>query len=437
MKIFRSILIIAVTAFVTLQARATIATIDGGDVVTQTAQLSTGTTDGVMQAAQLSTSLAAGISTGSAPGLAKGTTGGGNLSPVYPKTLSELANYLKDSQPRVIILKTTFDFRGTEGSRTENGCRPKSNRECIAKNNGFKGQDVILQSGGMANTGGCVEGTSVKVTYDLAAIKNPLLVTSNKTIRGLGTSGVIKGKGLWIQGDNVIVQNIHITELNPHLVWGGDAIYLQGLNGGKTAMQRVWLDHLKISKIGRQMIATNTASVKSMTISNTEFDGVTEYSATCDGNHYWVFLFLGTETQVSLVNNYVHNTSGRSPKVGGSSVVHSANNYWYKNTGFSFDAVENGNVLLEGNYFESTAIPNKHDAKTIGAVMVPTPALQSVCKATLGRNCVENMVVNCGALTGNREVAALQNSKTVAGYYQPTSAKRLTTSTQNFGVGAL
>ncbi|KAG7386479.1 hypothetical protein PHYPSEUDO_015579 [Phytophthora pseudosyringae] len=377
------------------------------------------------------------ISTGSAPGLAAGTTGGGNATPVYPKSLAELKNYLQDSQPRVIVLKTTFDFRGTEGTRTENGCRPKSNRDCLAKNNGHKGQDVILQSGGMANTGGCVQGTSIKITYDLAASKNPLLVTDNKTLRGVGTNGVIKGKGLWIRGNNVIIQNIHITQLNPHLIWGGDAIYIQGLNGGKTPMERVWLDHVKISNLGRQMIATGSASVKSMTISNSEFDGQTQYSATCDGNHYWTFLFLGTQTQVTLVNNYVHNTSGRSPKVGGSSVIHAANNYWYSNSGFSYDVVENGNVLLEGNYFESTAVPNKNDTETVGAIIVPSSSTQTKCKSTLGRNCIENTLVKCGGLAGNRESAALSNSKKVAPYYKPNAAKRFATNSQNFGVGPI
>ncbi|EGZ22086.1 hypothetical protein PHYSODRAFT_489646, partial [Phytophthora sojae] len=377
------------------------------------------------------------LSTGTAPGLAAGTTGGGNANPVYPSSLAKLNNYLKDSQPRVIVLKTTFDFRGTEGTTTENGCRPKSNRDCLAKNNGYKGQDVILQSGGMANTGGCVEGTQVKITYDLAASKNPLVVSSNKTLRGLGTSGVIKGKGLWLNGNNIIIQNIHITQLNPHLIWGGDAIYIQGLNGGKTPMERIWLDHVKISNLGRQMVATGTASVKSMTISNSEFDGRTQYSATCDGNHYWAFLFLGTQTQVTLVNNYVHNTSGRSPKVGGNSVIHAANNYWYSNTGFSYDVVDNGNVLLEGNYFESTSVPNKHDAETVGAIIVPSSNSQSSCKSALGRNCVQNTLVKSGELSGNRESAALSNSKKVASYYHPTSTQKLSTNNQNYGVGVL
>ncbi|GMF37689.1 unnamed protein product [Phytophthora lilii] len=202
-------------------------------------------------------------------------------------------------------------------------------------------------------------------------------------------------------------------------------------------MQRVWLDHVKISNIGRQMIATNTASVKSLTISNCEFDGSTQYSATCDGNHYWTFLFLGTQTQVSLINNFVHNTSGRSPKVGGSSVIHAANNYWYSNSGFSYDVVENGNVLLEGNFFESTAIPNKHDAETVGAIIVPSSSTQSACKSTLGRNCVENTLVKSGKLTGNRESAALTNTKKVASYYHPTSPKKLTNNNKNYGVGVL
>lgn len=38
---------------------------------------------------------------------------------------------------------------------------------------------------------------------------------------------------------NVIIQNIHITELNPEYVWGGDAITLDGTD-------MVWIDHVKV-----------------------------------------------------------------------------------------------------------------------------------------------------------------------------------------------
>lgn len=61
---------------------------------------------------------------GAAEGFAKGVTGGGSATPVYPSTTAELASYLKDSSARVIVLTKTFDFTGTEGTTTETGCAP-------------------------------------------------------------------------------------------------------------------------------------------------------------------------------------------------------------------------------------------------------------------------------------------------------------------------
>lgn len=46
---------------------------------------------------------AAGV-VGSAEGFAKGVTGGGSATPVYPSTIAELTNYLADDTARVIIL---------------------------------------------------------------------------------------------------------------------------------------------------------------------------------------------------------------------------------------------------------------------------------------------------------------------------------------------
>jgi pectin lyase len=52
----------------------------------------------------------------------------------------------------------------------------------------------------------------VSCTYTNAA-RNPINVGSNKSIVGVGSAGVIKGKGLRLTGGvtNVIIQNIHIT----------------------------------------------------------------------------------------------------------------------------------------------------------------------------------------------------------------------------------
>jgi pectin lyase len=61
-------------------------------------------------AAAASTS-AAGV-TGSAEGFAKGVTGGGSATPVYPSTTAELVSYLGDSSARVIVLTKTYGVPG-------------------------------------------------------------------------------------------------------------------------------------------------------------------------------------------------------------------------------------------------------------------------------------------------------------------------------------
>ncbi|KAI9984260.1 hypothetical protein PInf_005599 [Phytophthora infestans] len=351
----------------------------------------------------LAANRASAFTIGSPSGLAAGTTGGAGGETVYPTSPSELVAYLNDTEPLVIVLNQTIDFRGTEGTTTEMGCRPGHKRACLAKNNGFNDQDVILGPGGLNNTGGCTNGTEIEVTYDNAAIKR-MSVKGNKTIRGIGKSGVIMGKGLTLNGDNIIVQNIHITELNPHVVWGG-------LEQGNHDAEQDLDDHVKVSHVGRQMVVTNKAGVATLTISNSDFDGNTEYSATCDGHHYWTFLFYGKNTGVSMLNNYVHGTSGRSPKVGGNPnehvVVHVANNQWGNNSGHSFELGVNAYVLAEGNYFDNTKQPL--DKGEDGLLYAVDDA--DVCSKYLGRQCAANVLVGSGNFTSRNGPAALEGVK--------------------------
>lgn len=62
--------------------------------------------------------------TGAAEGFAKGVTGGGSATAVYPTTTDELVSYLGDDTARVIILDGTYDFTNTEGTTTSTGCAP-------------------------------------------------------------------------------------------------------------------------------------------------------------------------------------------------------------------------------------------------------------------------------------------------------------------------
>ena len=163
--------------------------------------------------------------TGSAEGFAKGVTGGGSATPVYPTTTDELVSYLGDSSARVIIIDQTFDFTGTEGTTTSTGCAPWGTASGC--------QTAIDQNDWCENY--APDAPSVSVTYDNAGVLG-ITVASDKSLVGVGSAGIIKGKGLRIVSgaSNVIIQNVFITDINPRYVWGGDAITLD--NAGKNLL---------------------------------------------------------------------------------------------------------------------------------------------------------------------------------------------------------
>lgn len=146
---------------------------------------------------------------GTPEGFGAGTTGGAAGSTVTPTSTDELVSYLGSSEPLTIVLSTTFDFTGTEGTTSGSGCAPWGT--------GSGCQVAIDQNDRCANYE--ADAPVVSVSYDNAAI-TPITVASDKTLIGVGSSGVIEGKGLKIANgvSNIIIQNIAITELNPQYV---------------------------------------------------------------------------------------------------------------------------------------------------------------------------------------------------------------------------
>lgn len=161
---------------------------------------------------------------GKAEGFAKGVTGGGSATPQYPKDTTELKTWLEDSTARVIVLDKTFDFTETEGTVT--------GKACASWGTGAKCQRILQDS--------CDSNTPAETVTYWKAPKQGIKVKSNKTILGIGTKGVIKGKGLNFQDTkNVIVQNIQVSDLNHKYVWGGDAISFAGAD-------LIWIDHVTV-----------------------------------------------------------------------------------------------------------------------------------------------------------------------------------------------
>ena len=115
--------------------------------------------------------------------------------------VDRLTAWITDDTPRTILLDRTWDFAGTEGT-TEGKCCSTDTTTCES---GTSAGPAWIQDS-------CDDGTWVECKYDNAA-RTPLEVGSNKSIVGVGSEGVLKGKGLRVTkgNTNVIIQNIHIT----------------------------------------------------------------------------------------------------------------------------------------------------------------------------------------------------------------------------------
>jgi pectin lyase len=152
-------------------------------------------------AAFVSKCIAVGV-VGTPTGFATGTTGGGSATPGYPADIAELKTWLTDSTARVIVLNKEYNFIGSEGTVTETGCRPASN---TCPGNG--GQDAINHADWCTNGNAGAGVTSISVTYDKAGV-SAIDVAPNKSIIGIGSAGVIRGKGLRIANGskNIIIQ---------------------------------------------------------------------------------------------------------------------------------------------------------------------------------------------------------------------------------------
>ncbi|KAH7011045.1 pectin lyase fold/virulence factor [Ilyonectria destructans] len=352
-----------------------------------------------------------------AEGFAAGVTGGKGGQVVYPKTNAELTQYLGDNAPRIVYLDHTFDFKGTEKTATETGCAPW----------GFGAQCQTALNKNNWCTDLNPNAPKVSITYDKAAL-NPILVKSNKSIIGVGAKGIMRGKGLRLANGvtNVIIQNIHITDLNPHTVWGGDAITLDGTDN-------IWIDHCTTSKIGRQHIVLGNGASGRVSITNNKIDGQSSWSASCNTYQYWGIYFAGKNDLVTFKGNYLYHVSGRAPKINGNTLLHAVNNYWYDVSDHAFEIDNGAMVLAEGNVFQNVKNPVK--APFTGRLFtVPNAAAASSCSASLGRACQLNTFGSSGAFSSS-DTSFLGNfkGKTIASAGSAESAKSAQTKA-GFGV---
>jgi pectate lyase len=322
-----------------------------------------------------------------------------------------VANGCADDTPRIVELEPmVYDFTGSEGRASENGCYVK---ECADP--GARQQILNRQNW-------CAGRAQFPVSYDVAGT-TPLVVGSNKTLIGVGSGAVLRGKGLALRGgvSNVVLRNFTISDVNADVVWGGDGLTLDDA-------ARVWVDHLRFARIGRQMVVTGFGSAEDVTFSFNELDGRSPFSATCDGTHYWTLLLLGERDRLSFVGNWIHHVSGRTPHAGGlmdaRNAVQLANNLISDVPGHALEPLTDGtHLLLEGNVFERVAaLVGPTDDP--GHVLGPESAMPDLCSAALGRPCEPNLLIDsAGSLPVDVETLSGFDATARARAWQPFEAR--------------
>jgi pectate lyase len=317
-------------------------------------------------------------------GAGAGVTGGAGGAAVRVGTPAQLKYELcrssaggvcTDTTPRIIEIATTIDLGDySEGTATAKGCDGK----------------LLFD-----------------VRYNAAAVRG-MIVGSNKTVLGIGANAAVKGKGFQLQNgvSNVVIRNLSITDIDEGLVSGGDALTIADAS-------RVWIDHNRFARVGRRFIVTGTGdhsgAAADVTISWNEFDGNSAWSARCDDKHYWNLLFYG-KGRLTFANNWLHDFSGRGPRIEGDALVQVVNNHFQDGSWHAIDTAGSGTrVLVEGNYFEEVPVPVLHnpDAGSLHGLLAQTDASTSACSAALGRSCAVNIAQPAPPADGFTEDAAV------------------------------
>ncbi|WP_308363988.1 MULTISPECIES: RICIN domain-containing protein [unclassified Microbulbifer] len=267
------------------------------------------------------------------------TKGGGNATPVTVDSCSALKSALEADGEAVVQVpdNTTIDCL-TEG-------RPIEVCEVACPDNQDPGEFTYRVPGSGQTCISLGSNTNDTVTRD--RFDTNIRVADNKTLVGLGPNSRIEGANLDLRDSkNIIVRNLSIANVNPHLVEAGDGITL--LNSS-----HVWIDHVSFSMISDGHVDANNS--ENVTLSWNHFDGRNPYVC---ANQHWYVALVG-DSQVSYHHNFFDYTGGRNPKVDGSaSRAHLYNNYYKKITYFGIQTINSAQALVEANYFDDTRAPH-------------------------------------------------------------------------------
>lgn len=267
------------------------------------------------------------------------TTGGGSAVPVTVTSCPALIAALKSTVPAVVQIPSNATIDCRTPARTQMVC-PVA---CASyQDPGKFTYRVPVGTQTCSSLGATSDALFARTRNDIR-----VAVASNKTLIGLDNGARLLGATLELNGvKNVIIRNLSVEEINPGLVEAGDGITVNNST-------HVWIDHVNFAKISDGYLDMQNS--RNVTVSWNRFNGVNP--AVCGGQHHYTSLVQNS--QVTLHHNFFDRTSGRNPKLSGSSTrAHLFNNYWLNNTYFAIAAGEGAQAKIEGNYFNNSARPH-------------------------------------------------------------------------------
>ncbi|GAA2787763.1 pectate lyase family protein [Saccharopolyspora taberi] len=174
------------------------------------------------------------------------------------------------------------------------------------------------------------------------ALSGMVRVGSDKTIAGVGTTGVLTGGGLSIrQANNVIVRQLTISGS------GDDNINVE-------ESTNIWIDHNDLSRAADGALDIKSAS-DNVTVSWNHFhdqdkNALLGHSDDNEGQD-------NGKLRVTYHHNWFDGTNQRNPRVRFGNPVHVFNNYYNDIGSYGVASTMNAGVLVERNSFENVADP--------------------------------------------------------------------------------
>lgn len=100
---------------------------------------------------------------------------------------------------------------------------------------------------------------------------------------------------------------------------------------------------------------------------------------------------VGKADEITLQNNYIYMTAGRSPALSGGTLLHAVNNVWDKNNGHALEGGDStARGIFEGNVWQDVStLVGDYSGRLFAT---PDSSSASQCQSALGRACEVNTI---------------------------------------------